>query len=124
MSWYLDGWKTYAVFFAGRSRRKAYWFYALFNGIVLAVLLALHGATQFSRGGDLFTGLAGLYWLATLLPSLSLTVRRIHDIGRSGWWIFVSLIPVIGGIVLLVFLVLDSQPGNNAYGPNPKAAAP
>lgn len=64
--------------------------------------------------------LSGIFALATLLPSLAVTVRRLHDIGRTGWWILISLIPLIGTIVLLVFTCTDSEPGDNQYGPNPK----
>jgi uncharacterized membrane protein YhaH (DUF805 family) len=58
------------------------------------------------------------------IPGLAVTVRRLHDTGRSGWWVLVGLIPVIGFIILLVFMVLDSQPASNQWGPNPKEAAP
>jgi uncharacterized membrane protein YhaH (DUF805 family) len=66
--------------------------------------------------------LAGLYSLAVLIPSIAVGVRRLHDTGRSGWWLLISLVPLIGIIVLIVFLATDSQPGANQYGPNPKGA--
>ncbi|MNZ89121.1 Inner membrane protein YhaI [compost metagenome] len=66
------------------------------------------------------TILAGLYSLAILLPSLALVVRRLHDTGRSGWWVLIGFIPLIGFIVLLVFMCTDSDPDTNQYGPNPK----
>jgi uncharacterized membrane protein YhaH (DUF805 family) len=68
--------------------------------------------------------LGTIYLLAVLLPSIAVAVRRLHDTGRSGWWIFIGLIPLIGVIVMLVFLVLDSKPGANDYGPNPKDVSP
>jgi uncharacterized membrane protein YhaH (DUF805 family) len=68
-------------------------------------------------------GILGIVFsLAMLVPGIAVTVRRLHDTGRSGWWILISLIPFLGWIVLLVFMVLDSHPGDNEYGPNPKAA--
>jgi uncharacterized membrane protein YhaH (DUF805 family) len=69
-------------------------------------------------------GLVVLYWLyglALFLPGLTVAVRRLHDTNRSGWWVLIGLIPFIGFIVLLVFLVQDSDPGTNQYGPSPKA---
>ncbi|TJY41720.1 DUF805 domain-containing protein [Cohnella pontilimi] len=65
--------------------------------------------------------LSGLYALAILLPSLAVSVRRLHDTGRSGWWLLIGLIPLIGAIILLVFTCQDSQPGDNRYGPNPRS---
>ncbi|MDP3125664.1 MAG: DUF805 domain-containing protein, partial [Thiobacillus sp.] len=67
--------------------------------------------------------LSGLYSLAILIPSLAVTVRRLHDTGRTGWWLLIGLIPLIGAIVLLVFMLLDSQPGDNEYGASPKGVA-
>ena len=67
--------------------------------------------------------LSGLYWLAIIVPSNPVGVRRLHDIGKSGWWLLIGLIPLVGAIVLLVFAVFDSQPGDNQYGPNPKDVA-
>lgn len=113
MEWYLEVLKKYAVF-AGRSRRKEYWMFCLFN-LIVAVLLAIVDGAMNSPG---VLGL--LYSLFVLLPALAVTVRRLHDIDRSGWWIFISLIPVVGSIILLVFLVQDGQAGHNQYGANPK----
>jgi uncharacterized membrane protein YhaH (DUF805 family) len=64
--------------------------------------------------------LSGLYSLAILIPSLAVTVRRLHDTDRTGWWLLIGMIPLIGAIVLLVFMLLDSQPGDNQYGAHPK----
>ena len=113
MNWYLKVLKQYADF-NGRARRTEYWMFFLFN-IIIAVVL---GVIESVLGGPGILG--GLYSLAVLLPAIGVTVRRLHDTGRTGWWILVGLIPVIGMIVLLVFMVLDSQPGSNEYGPNPK----
>ena len=64
----------------------------------------------------------GLYSLAVMIPSMAVSFRRLHDTNRSGWWVLIALVPIIGGIVLLVFMVQDSQPNENQYGSNPKAA--
>jgi uncharacterized membrane protein YhaH (DUF805 family) len=70
--------------------------------------------------GLFLSGILGLYGLAVFIPSLAVGVRRLHDTGRSGWWLLISLVPIIGIIVLIVFLVQDSQNGTNQYGENPK----
>jgi uncharacterized membrane protein YhaH (DUF805 family) len=106
---------TNYVGFSGRARRSEYWFFVLF--FVLAVIVAS------VIGGLIRFGLLGLLVeLALLLPYLAVTIRRLHDTGRSGWWILIGLIPLVGAIVLIVFAVQDSQPAQNAYGPSPKAA--
>lgn len=115
MYWYLEVLRKYAVF-TGRAQRKEYWMFVLFNFIIVWVLWILEGLA----GGP--GVLPNLYNLAVLLPSLAVTVRRLHDIDRTGWWILIVLIPIIGFIVLLVFMVQDSQEGENEYGPNPKVA--
>jgi uncharacterized membrane protein YhaH (DUF805 family) len=120
MNWYIQVWKKYAVF-SGRSRRKEYWYYYLFymlTYIVLAIIDGVAGTYSEEAGVGL---LSGIYGLAALLPSIGVSVRRLHDTSRSGWWLFISLIPVIGIIVLIVFLASDSKPEDNQYGPNPKA---
>ena len=119
MNWWLTAMKKY-VDFSGRARRTEYWMFALFNvifAIVALVLDNLLGTASEELGYGLFYG---LFSLAIMLPGLAVTVRRLHDVGKSGWWIFISLIPLIGGIWLLVLTVTDSQPGANEYGPNPK----
>ena len=120
MNWYLEVLKKYAVF-DGRARRQEYWMFILFNIIITAVLALIDSliGTVIRQAG--FGLLQGLYDLAVLIPSIAVTVRRLHDTGRTGWWILIGLIPVVGGIVLLIFMLLDSEPGENQYGPNPKA---
>ncbi|HOK77375.1 MAG TPA: DUF805 domain-containing protein [Verrucomicrobiota bacterium] len=113
MHWYLEALKKYAVF-EGRARRREYWFFVLFNLIISFVLGFIEG---------LFGGpgvLGAIYGLAVLIPGIAVAVRRLHDTGRSGWWLLIGLVPVVGFIVLLVFMVMDSTPGPNQYGPNPK----
>ena len=121
MNWYFEVLKKYAVF-SGRARRKEYWMFFLFNIIIALVLVFIDGATGPARGSGIGLGpLYGLYVLATLIPSIAVSVRRLHDTNRSGWWLFLSLVPLIGGIAIFVFMCQDSQQGENQYGPNPKA---
>ena len=115
MSWYLQALRKYAVF-DGRAHRTEYWMFILFNVIITLVLYLIEALA----GGPGVLG--GLYGLAVLIPGIAVAVRRLHDTNRSGWWWLIGLIPLVGTIVLLVFLVQDSQPGENQYGPNPKAA--
>ncbi len=119
MSWFLLALKKYATF-RGRSRRSEYWFFVLFYlliAVALAVLDVLLGTFSEDDGLGLFSG---LFALAMLLPTLAVGVRRLHDIGRTGWWLLIAFVPIVGPIVLIVFAVKDSEPGTNAYGPNPK----
>jgi uncharacterized membrane protein YhaH (DUF805 family) len=116
MNWYLEVLKKYAVF-SGRARRTEFWMYILFYVIIVVVLSVVEWMIGIPGV------LSGLYTLALIIPSIAVTVRRLHDTGRSGWWWLIGFIPVIGGIVLLVFMVLESQLGENQYGPNPKAAS-
>ncbi|MDR0874052.1 MAG: DUF805 domain-containing protein [Prevotellaceae bacterium] len=124
MNWYLKVLKQYADF-SGRARRTEYWMYTLFNVIaifilaILMVLLALTGSSVLAAAGTI---LYYLYALAVLVPSLAVCVRRLHDIGKSGWFYFIGFIPFVGIIILLVWLCTDSQPGANNWGENPKEA--
>ena len=120
MNWYIGALKKYAVF-GGRARRSEYWYFFLFN-IIISVLLALVDGMTGSL--DMATGiglLGGIYALAVLVPGIAVTVRRLHDTGRSGWWILIAFVPLIGAIVLLVFMVTAGQSGSNEYGADPKA---
>lgn len=114
MQWYLKVLKNY-VGFQGRAKRKEYWMFVLINGIISTVLVLLGSQIE------IFLFLVGLYSLAVLLPSLAVSIRRLHDTGRSGWWLFISLIPLIGSIILLVFMCQDSRENENQYGANPVA---
>jgi len=119
MNWYLVALKKYAVF-AGRARRKEFWFFTLFN-VLIAVALAIIDMFTGTFDEDVGLGLlSGLYALALIVPSIAVTVRRLHDTDRSGWWYLLVLVPLIGGLVILVFMLLDSTPGSNRFGPNPK----
>ncbi len=100
------------VNFDGRASRSAYWYWVLF-----AILASIVGnILDAAIGASIFSILIGL---ALFLPGLAVAVRRLHDTGRSGWWILIGLIPIIGFIVLIVFLVQDSDAGDNEYGPLP-----
>lgn len=102
------------VDFNGRARRSEYWYYTLFQAIVVYAIMGICLA------------IGGIEWISTLvslafiLPSLAVSVRRLHDIGKSGWWLFIAFIPFVGGIYLLYLTCKDSEFGENEYGPNPK----
>ena len=111
---------TQYVGFSGRARRSEYWWYILFYLIVAIVASVIDSILGTDSGG---TGLvSGLVGLALLLPTLAVSVRRLHDISRSGWWVLLGLIPLIGTIILIIWYCQDSH-GPNAYGSSPKAPA-
>jgi uncharacterized membrane protein YhaH (DUF805 family) len=133
VNWYVKVLKQYADF-SGRARRKEYWMFALINAIIVIVLQFVDGllGTGMNTAAATGTGvsfgvslgiLSGLYSLAVLLPGLAVAVRRLHDTDRSGWWLLIALVPLVGGIVLLVFFVLAGTAGQNKYGADPKAEA-
>jgi len=119
MNWYLKVLKQYADF-SGRARRKEYWMFVLFNMIFAIVAMILDNVLGIAMEGIGYGPLYGLYVLAMLIPGLAVAVRRLHDVGKSGWMILIALIPLIGTIWLLVLMVTDSNPGENQYGQNPK----
>ncbi|MDX3854858.1 DUF805 domain-containing protein [Streptomyces sp. AK02-01A] len=115
MHWYVDVLKNYAGF-SGRARRQEFWMFYLIN-LVVAIVVAIIDSVI-----GLNSILSVIYTLAVLIPALAVTVRRLHDTGKSGWWILISLIPLVGSIILLVFLASAGQPNANAHGENPKQA--
>lgn len=119
MNWYLKVLKQYADF-SGRARRKEYWMFVLFNMIFAMVAIVLDNLLGVAMEGIGYGPLYGLYLLAIIIPSIAVGVRRLHDIGKSGWMILISFIPLIGGIWLFVLFVTDGTPGENEYGANPK----
>lgn len=121
MSWFIAALKKYAVF-SGRARRKEYWYFALFYLIIYVALSIVDRATGTFDVQSRVGLLSGIFVLAMLIPSLAVSVRRLHDTDRSGWWLLIGFIPLIGAIVLLVFFVLDSTPETNRFGHNPKEA--
>lgn len=115
MEWYFKAIKNYANF-KGRARRKEYWIFTILNLIIISALYLLEDATN----SDFLIVLLVIYYLFMLIPSLSVTVRRLHDIGHSGWMYLVNFIPLVGGIILLILTCLDSEANDNKYGANPK----
>jgi uncharacterized membrane protein YhaH (DUF805 family) len=112
MSWFIEALKKYAVF-SGRARRSEYWYFVLFYALLYAVFLGVGFAIKVPF-------IVAIVVFGLLLPHWGVSVRRLHDTGRSGWWILLGIIPLVGFIVLLVFFTADSEAGANKYGPNPK----
>jgi len=124
MNYYLSVLKKYAVF-VGRAQRAEYWYFFLVStifGILLMIIDGIIGGNieNFSHEAGGVGLLGGIYSIAVLIPHIAVSVRRLHDTNHSGWWLFIGLVPFIGVIILLVFMALDSKPGENQYGPNPK----
>ncbi|MGL5499424.1 MAG: DUF805 domain-containing protein [Aeromonas sobria] len=116
MNWYISVLKQYAVF-SGRARRTEYWMFVLCNVIVMLLL----GMVDKLIGGDKEL-ISSIYSLAVLLPSWAVAARRLHDTDRSAWWLLLGLIPIIGTLVLIYFMVCNGQQGPNRFGDDPKAA--
>ena len=121
MQWYLKVLREYATF-SGRARRTEFWMFTLVSTIISIVLGLLDGLVGLSSSNGVGV-LGGLYSLAVLIPSLAVGVRRLHDTGRSGWWWFIGLVPLVGIIVLIVFWASEGSLGPNEHGPNPKMFA-
>lgn len=133
MNDYLNVVRNNYANFSGRARRREYWMFTLINGLISLVLylpamfLGFDPASTATGEAStsvnplfyIFLGLYVLYSLAMLVPSLAVLVRRLHDTGKSGWWVLIGFIP-LASLVLLVFTIMDSQPGANKWGPNPK----
>jgi len=122
MNWYLKVLKNYAVF-SGRARRKEYWMFVLFNMIFAIVAIILDNILGTAIEGIGYGLFYILYCLAVLIPSFAVFVRRLHDTGKSGWFFFIGLIPIIGTIWLLVLMCIDGNAGENEYGADPKENA-
>jgi uncharacterized membrane protein YhaH (DUF805 family) len=127
MNYYLKALKNYATF-KGRATRSEYWYYFLFTVIAIIIAATIDNVlgitfkreTPFGTVDSHYGYVYLAYALATLLPGLAVAVRRLHDVGKSGWFYFIVLIPIAGAIWFLVLMCTDSQPGANEYGPNPK----
>ncbi|ATS20582.1 membrane protein [Xanthomonas phaseoli pv. phaseoli] len=127
MEWMLLPLKRYADF-NGRSRRKEYWMFALMQCLVLFVFGGLFAVAALALGNE--NGPGALAWLicavmvivclALIVPGIAVTVRRLHDQDKSGWFYLISLVPYVGAFVLLVFMCVEGTPGPNQYGENPK----
>lgn len=126
MKWYLKVLKEYTTF-SGRARRSEYWFFVLFNLIFAIIAMVIDNilGTKFEIGSQSlpYGYIYLLYVLAVFIPGLAVLVRRLHDVGKSGWWFLICLIPIVGWIWILVLLFTDSNSGENKYGANPKIVA-
>lgn len=115
LRWYIWPWQRYAQF-DGRSSRKEFWTFYVGNVLIALPLSSLaNGPARI---------VVTVFALALIVPTLAVIVRRFHDLGRKGWWVLLGFIPFIGGLAVLIFMLFDSQPGDNAYGPNPKGVSP
>ncbi|MFM2370856.1 MAG: hypothetical protein RIS85_578 [Pseudomonadota bacterium] len=133
MNWMILPYRRYADF-AGRSRRREYWMFALFYVLVMIVLNAVFGTNEVERGNGAFVygsrlvgaggWISGLLWLVSIVPGLAVTIRRLHDQDRSGWLLLLWLIPFLGWFAILVLMCLDGTRGPNRFGPDPKNPTP
>lgn len=113
--------------FDGRSTRSEYWYFVLayvLMALVIGLITGLTAYMAFDGGGPtfmlwIFGGLLILLMLALVIPSIAIAIRRLHDSGKSGWWYLINFVPYIGGLIFIVLMCLDSEPGTNQYGPNP-----
>ncbi|MDR0394302.1 MAG: DUF805 domain-containing protein [Tannerella sp.] len=123
MNWYLQVIKKYATF-SGRARRKEFWMFVLFNSIFVVVAMILDRVlgTGFDMSGQSmeYGWIYTLYCLCIFIPGLAVCIRRLHDVGKSGWFYLICLIPLIGAIWLLVLFCTEGQSGDNEYGADPK----
>jgi uncharacterized membrane protein YhaH (DUF805 family) len=117
MKWYLKVVKDNYANFNGRARRKELWMFVLFNMLISLALQIVVGMIS----PEAMLVVVGLYSLAVIVPSIAVAVRRLHDVGKSGWWYFIALVPLIGSIWLLVLFVTDGNKGANEFGEDPKA---
>ena len=115
MNWYL---KVMSNYFSvqGRARRQEYWMYFLVYLLIVVAAALLDGVLGMGL-------LSALVTLAHLVPSITVGVRRLHDIDRSGWWLLIALLPLIGWIIALYWAIKEGDSGDNRYGVDPKAAA-
>lgn len=119
MNWYIQCLKKYADF-SGRARRMEYWMFVLVSVIIVFVIATLEKMFGYIPGKDETNIFIDLYFLAVLVPSIAVSVRRLHDIGKSGWWYFICFIPFLGWIWYLVLMCLDGTAGTNKYGAEPE----
>jgi uncharacterized membrane protein YhaH (DUF805 family) len=116
MHLYLDVFKNHYADFQGRASRTEYWMFTLFHFIAVFSLFFLFVISE-SR---FIAGVLMIYYLASIVPSVAITVRRLHDIGKSGWAYLFGFIPLVGSFILIIFACMKGQPNHNQYGPNPK----
>ena len=129
MEWYLKVMRDNYANFNGRARRKEYWMYTLiFTVLLIALMTIMFSVLSFSDETGIETGpsvyltviLVIVFLFAHLIPSIALTVRRLHDTGKSGWWYLIVLVPYLGNFVIFIFTLIDGDRGDNKYGSNPK----
>lgn len=118
MKYFLLALKNYATF-SGRSNRSEYWYYTLFSVIFLILAIVLDNVLGLAFAGSPYGPIYFIYVLATIVPSLAVTVRRLHDTNKSGWNFLISLIPIVGSIWLLIIMISKGTDGENKYGPDP-----
>ncbi len=116
MEWYLKVVRDNYSNFEGRVRRTEYWMFTLFNIVIVLALIFVIGIVSETLAMIAYV----IYMLAILTPSLAVSVRRLHDTGKSGWFLLLNLVAGIGSIIFFIFMIMDSTPGENQYGPNPK----
>jgi len=120
--WFVDVLKNKYALFTGRARRKEFWMFSLFNflvSVVISIVAAILGNIPVL--GMILGFLPLIYCLAVFVPGLALGIRRLHDTNRSGWFLLLGFIPIVGAIILIIFFVLEGDKGQNQYGPDPKA---
>ena len=120
MNWYLKVVKEHYADFSGRARRKEFWMFVLFNFIISVVISIIFTGLALATESPALAAIAYVYSLAVLIPGIAVSVRRLHDIGKSGWFLLIALIPIVGPIWLLVLQCTDSVNGENKWGENPK----
>ena len=128
MNYYLEALKKYAVFH-GRAHRAEFWWFVLFNAIFSFALNITFGARvgvpeESVSSASPLAILPAIYGLAVLLPAIGVSIRRLHDTNRSGWWLLIAFFPIVGAIVLIVFYAQAGDAGENQFGADPQAAAP
>ena len=133
MEWYLKVMRDNYANFNGRARRKEYWMFTLFFFLITVVIYFLFALLAFFMAGDLINLMDNewvpvvlgfsiiIYFLIHLIPSIAVTVRRLHDTGKSGWLYLLTFIPYIGSLIIFIFTVIEGNKGDNKYGPDPKA---
>jgi uncharacterized membrane protein YhaH (DUF805 family) len=125
MKYYFKALRKYAVF-SGRARRSELWYYLLFNWLVAGSIAFITWfiVAQSNPDAHLYAWAFSAYLIATTLPTWAVAVRRLHDIGLSGWWAFIAVAPFVGPLFVLVIGIANSQPGDNRFGPTEKDVDP
>ncbi len=116
MNWYAKVFKQY-LDFSGRARRREFWMFSLFHYLIVIFLIMID--VQFELESNEIGLLTTIYFLISFLPFLAVSVRRLHDTGKSGWYLLIGLLPFVGGFILFIFLCFESEYGTNKWGQNP-----